>query len=72
MTLFDGSFHEVDSSEMAFKIAGSLALVSACEKADMVLLEPVMKVEVSGSSGIYGRRDRGFEWSSRQNPWNEG
>jgi elongation factor G len=46
VTLFDGSFHEVDSSEMAFKIAGSMALVSACQKADLVLLEPVMKVEV--------------------------
>ncbi len=46
VTLYDGSFHEVDSSEMAFKIAGSMALVSACQKADLVLLEPVMKVEV--------------------------
>ncbi len=46
VTLYDGSFHEVDSSEMAFKIAGSMALVSACQKADLVLLEPIMKVEV--------------------------
>ena len=46
VTLFDGSFHEVDSSDMAFKIAGSMALVSACQKADLVLLEPIMKVEV--------------------------
>jgi elongation factor G len=46
VTLFDGSFHEVDSSEMAFKIAGSMALVSACQKADLALLEPIMKVEV--------------------------
>jgi len=46
VTLYDGSFHEVDSSEMAFKIAGSMALVSACQKADLVLLEPAMKVEV--------------------------
>ena len=46
VTLYDGSFHEVDSSEMAFKIAGSMALVSACQKADLVLLEPVMRVEV--------------------------
>ena len=46
VTLYDGSYHEVDSSEMAFKIAGSMALVSACQKADLVLLEPVMKVEV--------------------------
>ncbi len=46
VTLFDGSYHEVDSSEMAFKIAGSMALVDACQKADLVLLEPIMKVEV--------------------------
>jgi elongation factor G len=45
-TLVDGSFHEVDSSEVAFKIAGSLALKSAATKARPVLLEPVMKVEV--------------------------
>ncbi|MBI2335347.1 MAG: elongation factor G [Deltaproteobacteria bacterium] len=45
-TLFDGSFHEVDSSEIAFKIAGSMALKAACERAGMVLLEPIMKVEV--------------------------
>ncbi len=46
VTLFDGSFHEVDSSEMAFKIAGSMAFESACKKANPILLEPVMKVEV--------------------------
>ncbi len=45
-TLFDGSYHEVDSSEMAFKIAGSMAFKEACRKADPVLLEPIMKVEV--------------------------
>ena len=45
-TVHDGSFHEVDSSEMAFKIAGSLALKSAAEKADPVILEPIMRVEV--------------------------
>ncbi|MBQ6569731.1 MAG: elongation factor G [Clostridia bacterium] len=43
-TLFDGSYHEVDSSEMAFKIAGSMACKEAMEKADPVLLEPIMKV----------------------------
>ena len=47
VTLFDGSFHEVDSSEMAFKIAGSMALKDAVEKADPVILEPVMRVEVT-------------------------
>ena len=46
VTLFDGSHHEVDSSEMAFKIAASMAFESACKKADPVLLEPIMKVEV--------------------------
>jgi elongation factor G len=46
VTLFDGSFHEVDSSEMAFKIAGSMAFEAACKKADPAILEPVMKVEV--------------------------
>jgi len=44
--LYDGSFHEVDSSELAFKIAGSIALKDAAKKANPVLLEPVMKVEV--------------------------
>lgn len=46
VTLFDGSYHEVDSSEMAFKIAGSMAFKEAMAKAKPVLLEPVMKVEV--------------------------
>jgi elongation factor G len=46
VTLYDGSYHEVDSSEMAFKIAGSMALKDAAQKAKPVLLEPVMKVEV--------------------------
>ncbi len=45
-TLHDGSFHEVDSSEMAFKIAGSMAVKDAFEKADPTILEPVMRVEV--------------------------
>ena len=45
-TLYDGSFHDVDSSEMAFKIAGSMALKEGANKANPVLLEPVMKVEV--------------------------
>jgi elongation factor G len=46
VTLYDGSFHEVDSSEMAFKIAGSMAFKEAMAKAKPVLLEPIMKVEV--------------------------
>ncbi|WP_277219176.1 elongation factor G [Peptoniphilus vaginalis] len=47
VTLYDGSYHEVDSSEMAFKIAGSMAVRDALAKADPVLLEPTMKVEVT-------------------------
>ena len=46
VTLFDGSYHDVDSNEMAFKIAASMAFESACQKADPTLLEPIMKVEV--------------------------
>ena len=46
MTVVDGSYHDVDSSEMAFKIAGSMALKEALRKADCVLLEPMMSVEV--------------------------
>ncbi len=45
-TVFDGSYHEVDSSEMAFKIAGSLAFKEGAKKANPILLEPIMKVEV--------------------------
>jgi elongation factor G len=44
--LYDGSYHEVDSSEMAFKIAGSMAFRQACKEAGLVLLEPLMKIEV--------------------------
>jgi elongation factor G len=46
VTLYDGSYHEVDSSEMAFKIAGSMAFKEACRKAEPTLLEPIMKVTV--------------------------
>ncbi|MCI9433622.1 MAG: elongation factor G, partial [Oscillospiraceae bacterium] len=46
VTLYDGSYHEVDSSEMAFKIAGSMAFKDACQKADATLMEPIMKVSV--------------------------
>ena len=54
VTLFDGSYHEVDSSEMAFKTAGSLAIKEAARKAAPVLLEPVMLVEVTTSEEFYG------------------
>ena len=46
IVLYDGSYHDVDSSEMAFKIAGSMAFQDAAKKAKPVLLEPVMRVEV--------------------------
>jgi len=46
VTLYDGSFHEVDSSEAAFKIAGSIAFQAAAKKADLILLEPIMRIEV--------------------------
>ena len=46
VTLYDGSYHEVDSSELAFKIAGSMAFKEACRKAQPVILEPIMKVSV--------------------------
>jgi elongation factor G len=53
-TLYDGSYHEVDSSEMAFKIAGSMAFKAAAEKAGPVLLEPIMKVEVTTPEAYVG------------------
>ena len=53
-TLLDGSFHEVDSSEMAFKICGSMAFKEACQKADPVLLEPIMKVVVTAPDDYMG------------------
>ncbi|MDI6591670.1 MAG: elongation factor G [Patescibacteria group bacterium] len=54
VTLYDGSFHEVDSSEIAFKIAGSAALQEASKRAKPVLLEPVMKLEVIVPSEFFG------------------
>ncbi|MBF0552261.1 MAG: elongation factor G, partial [Deltaproteobacteria bacterium] len=47
IALVFGSYHDVDSSEMAFKIAGSMGFKKACEEAKMVLLEPIMKIEVT-------------------------
>ena len=47
VTLYDGSYHEVDSSEMAFKIAGSMAFKEACRKANPAILEPIMKVSIT-------------------------
>ncbi len=54
VTVYDGSFHDVDSSEMAFKIAGSLGLSEAAQKAGLILLEPIMKVEVSTPDEFMG------------------
>ncbi len=53
-TIFDGSYHEVDSNEMAFKTAGSLAVREATRKAGPILLEPIMLVEVTTSDEFYG------------------
>jgi len=54
LTLLDGQYHEVDSSEMAFKVAGSMALKEAARKADPALLEPVMSVEVNTPEDYMG------------------
>ena len=54
VTLFDGSYHDVDSNEMAFKIAGSMAFKEAMSKAKPVILEPIMKVEVVTPEDYYG------------------
>ena len=68
--LYDGSFHEVDSSEMAFKVAGSKAFKEAVMKANPVLLEPVFKVEVTVPDGymgdIIGEQDRGLGHRERR------
>ena len=54
VTLYDGSYHDVDSSEMAFKIAGSMGFKAGVQKAGPVLLEPVMKVEVETPEDYMG------------------
>ena len=54
VTVYDGSFHEVDSSEMAFKIAGSIALQDAVKRANPILIEPIMKVEVTTPEEFMG------------------
>jgi elongation factor G len=53
-TLYDGSFHEVDSSEIAFKIAGSMAFQEAAKKAKPILLEPIMKLETTCPADFFG------------------
>ncbi|MGD8418764.1 MAG: elongation factor G [Pseudomonadales bacterium] len=73
-TLYDGSFHEVDSSEMAFKIAGSMALKEGAQKARPVLLEPIMSVEVVTPEDYMGdvvgdlNRRRGMIAGMDENP----
>ena len=73
-TLYDGSFHEVDSSEMAFKIAGSMALRAGALKADPVLLEPIMAVEFVTPEDYMGdvvgdlNRRRGIIGGMDENP----
>jgi elongation factor G len=54
VTVFDGSYHEVDSSEIAFKMAGSMAFQEAAKKANPVILEPIMKVEVTTPEEFMG------------------
>ena len=55
VTLYDGSYHEVDSSEFAFKIAGSMAFQKAAKSAKPVILEPVMKMEVVTPEDFFGQ-----------------
>jgi elongation factor G len=55
VTLYDGSYHEVDSSEFAFKIAGSMAFQHACRAAKPVLLEPIMKMEIVTPEDFFGQ-----------------
>ena len=54
VAVYDGTYHDVDSSDIAFKIAGSMALEAAAKKADLALLEPVMKVEVTAPEEFMG------------------
>jgi elongation factor G len=54
VTVFDGSYHEVDSSEIAFKMAGSMAFQAACKKANPVIMEPIMKIEVVTPESFMG------------------
>ena len=64
VALVDGSYHEVDSSEMAFKIAGSMAFKDGCQKAGPILLEPMMRVEAIVPEDFVG--DTVGDFSSRR------
>ena len=74
VTLYDGSFHDVDSSEMAFKIAGSIAFRDGAQNADPVLLEPIMNVEVVTPDDYFGdvmgdlNRRRGLPQGMEESP----
>ena len=68
VTLYDGSYHDVDSSEMAFKIAGALAFKKAMETARPVLIEPVMNIEVYVPEEFAGGRDGRPERPTGQDP----
>ena len=68
VTLFDGSYHDVDSNEMAFKIAGSIGFKEGFKQAKPVLLEPIMKVEVVTPEEYSGRRHRRPEPPPRPDP----
>ena len=63
--LYDGKYHPVDSSDMAFQIAGSLGFKAACEKAQPALLEPIMNVEITDSRGERRRHHRRPQLSAR-------
>ena len=54
VTVYDGSYHEVDSSEQAFKMAGSMAFVAACKRANPMIMEPIMKVETVTPESFMG------------------
>ena len=72
--LYDGSYHDVDSSEMAFKIAGSMAVKAGAQKAEAIILEPLMKVEVVTPEDYMGdvigdlNRRRGIISGMDENP----
>ena len=65
VTLKDGSYHEVDSSELAFKVAGSMAFKEAARRAEPDLLEPIMKVRGNRAGGIHGRYHRRRQFPAR-------
>ena len=70
VSLVDGSYHEVDSSEMAFKMAGLFAFKEAMQKGAPVLLEPIMKVEVVVAGRISGRYSGSDQFQTWNHSWN--